>query len=109
MFDPCVRKMPWRGKWLPTPVFLPGEFHGQRCLVNYSPWDHKESDMTEQLTQNAIIKTEKYGDAKDCFCLLCVYGTGRKTRNLYDIVKVKCKSEIRSQSKGFFRIHVINF
>ena len=34
-FDPCVGKMPWRRKWLPTPVFLPGEFHGQRSLVGY--------------------------------------------------------------------------
>ena len=34
----------------PTPVFLPGEFHGQRSLVSYSPWDHEESDMTEGLT-----------------------------------------------------------
>ena len=33
--------------WLPTPVFLPGESHGQRSLVGYSPWGHKESDMTE--------------------------------------------------------------
>ena len=30
-----------------TPVFLPGKFHGQRSLVGYSPWGHKESDMTE--------------------------------------------------------------
>ena len=34
-------------KWLPTPVFLPGEFHGQRSLVGYSSWGHKESDTTE--------------------------------------------------------------
>jgi len=32
--------------WQPTPVFLPGEFHGQRCLVGYSPWDYKGSDTT---------------------------------------------------------------
>ena len=37
-------------EWQPTPVFLPGEFHGQRSLVGYSPWDHKESDMTKWLT-----------------------------------------------------------
>ena len=36
-----------------TPVFLPGEFHGQRSLVGYSPWDHKESDMTE-VTEQAL-------------------------------------------------------
>ena len=39
---------PLEKKWLPTPVFLPGEFHGQRSLASYSSWDHKESDMTEQ-------------------------------------------------------------
>ena len=37
-FNPWVRKIPWRREWLPTPVFLPGEFHGQRTLVGYSPW-----------------------------------------------------------------------
>ena len=38
---------PWRRQWQPTPVFLPGESHGQRSLVGYSPWGHKESDTTE--------------------------------------------------------------
>ena len=37
-------------KWQPTPVFLPGEFHGQRSLAGYSPWGHKVSDTTEWLT-----------------------------------------------------------
>ena len=41
---------PWRREWLPTPVFLPGEFHRQRSLEGYSPWGHKVSDITEQLT-----------------------------------------------------------
>ena len=41
------RKLPWRRKWLPTPVFLSGKSHGQRSLVGYSPWGRKESDMTE--------------------------------------------------------------
>ena len=49
-FDPRVRKIPWRGEWLHTPVFLPGESHGQRSLVGYGPWSDKELDMTEQLT-----------------------------------------------------------
>ena len=39
-FDPWVRKIPWRRKWLPIPVFLPGISHGQRSLVDYSPWGH---------------------------------------------------------------------
>ena len=47
-FDPWVRKMPWRKEWLPTPVFLPGEFHKQTSLEGYSPWGCKEVDMTEK-------------------------------------------------------------
>ena len=46
-FDPWVRKTLWRRKWQLTPVFLPGESHGQRSLAGYSPWGCKESDMTE--------------------------------------------------------------
>ena len=45
-FYPWLGKIPWRGKWQPTPVFLSGKSHGQRSLVGYSPWGHKESDMT---------------------------------------------------------------
>ena len=48
-FDPWAGKIPCRREQLPTPVFLPGEFHGQRSLASYSPWSHKESDMTEWL------------------------------------------------------------
>ena len=47
--NPWVGKIPWRRKWQPTPVVLPGESHGGRSLVGYSPWGHKESDMTERL------------------------------------------------------------
>ena len=43
---------PLEREWLPTPVFLPGEFDEQRSLVGYSPWGRIESDMTEQLTHN---------------------------------------------------------
>ena len=49
-FDPWIGKIPWGRKWQPTPVFLPGEFHGQRNLVGYSPWGYEESDATEQLS-----------------------------------------------------------
>ena len=49
-FNPWVGKIPWRLKWQPTPVFLPGKPHGQRSLAGYSPWDLKELDTTEQLT-----------------------------------------------------------
>ena len=48
-FDPWVGKRPWRKEWLPTLVFLPGEFQGQRSLGGYSPWGCKELDKTEEL------------------------------------------------------------
>ena len=48
-FDPWVRKIPWRREWLPTPIFLPGEAHGWKSLMDYSPRGHRESDTTEQL------------------------------------------------------------
>ena len=47
--SPWIRKIPWRRKWQPTPVFLPGKSHGLRSLLGYSPWGRKELDMTEQL------------------------------------------------------------
>ena len=48
--DPWVGKILWRRELQPTLVFLPEEFHRQRSLLDYSPWGHKESDLTEQLT-----------------------------------------------------------
>ena len=46
-FNPWVGKIPWRRKWQPTPVLLPGEFHGPRSLAGYSSWGHKDLAMTE--------------------------------------------------------------
>ena len=48
-FNPWVRKVCCSKKWHPTPVFLPGKFHGPRNLVGYSPQGRKESDRTERL------------------------------------------------------------
>ena len=45
--DPWVGKIPWRRKWHPTQVLLPGESHGQRSLVGYGPWGRKELDTVE--------------------------------------------------------------
>ena len=53
--SPWVGKITWRRKWHPTSVFLPGEFHGQRSLVDKSPWGLKESDMTEWLNTHIFI------------------------------------------------------
>ena len=46
-FDPWIGNIPWRRAWQTTPVFLPGESHGQRSLMGYSPWGDKESYTTE--------------------------------------------------------------
>ena len=59
-FDPWVRKIPWRRKGLPTPVFLPGEFHGQRSLVGYSPQVCKGLDTVELLSSRAYIYSLSY-------------------------------------------------
>ena len=53
-FNSWIRKI-WRKEWLPTPILLPGESHGQRSLVGYSPWVCKELDMTKQLIQYQFI------------------------------------------------------
>ena len=58
-FHPWVRKVPWRREWLLTPAFQPGESHGQRSLAGYSPWGHKGSDGTEQLTLSLFIQIRK--------------------------------------------------
>ena len=50
-FDSWVKLIPWRRKWQPTPVLLPGGIHGQRSLAGFSPWGHKESDMAEAAYQ----------------------------------------------------------
>ena len=51
MWEILVQSLGWgdprRREWLPTSVFLPGEFHKQRSLAGYSPWGHRESDTTE--------------------------------------------------------------
>ena len=47
-FDPWVGKIPWRREWLPTPVFLPGEFHGLRSLLGHSLQGRREWDMTDR-------------------------------------------------------------
>ena len=69
-FDPWVGKMPWKRKWHLTAVFLPGKCHGQRGLVGYSPWGHKELDTTEQLStiQHEVQEgSQREGERKHLF------------------------------------------
>ena len=68
-FCPWVGKIPWRRKWQPTPVFLPGKSHGQRSLAGYSPWGCQKLDMTEPLSMHTnrakrVLKSEREGQEK---------------------------------------------
>ena len=62
-FNPWVRKIPYKRKLQPTPVFSPGNFHGQRSLVGYSPWGHKESDKTERLSNRCLMHHKEEAQA----------------------------------------------
>ena len=61
----------WRRQWQPTPVHLPGKSHGWRSLVGFSPWSHKESDMTERLHFDFSLSCtgEGNGNPLQCSCL----------------------------------------
>ena len=80
--DPWVRKIPWRTKWQPTPVFLPGESHGQRSLAGYIPWGCIELDTTDQLNH-----PQCYGEGKPGGETYCV-AVGRES------VKAPCCNEV---------------
>ena len=71
-FDPWVGKIPWRRSQQPTPVFLPGESHGQKSLAGYSPWSCKELDTTavglaQHSTAHKESKKSPHGRLKNCF------------------------------------------
>ena len=52
---PGLGRSPGEREWQPTPVFLPGEFHGQRSLAGYSPWSPRELDTIERLTLSDVL------------------------------------------------------
>ena len=71
-FGPWVRKIPWRRKWQSTPVFLPGESHGQRSLMGYSPWGHKSWTWLKWLTMHTHISFfNKSSSCSLIFSYLC--------------------------------------
>ena len=82
-FDPWVGKIPWRRAWQPTPVFLPGEALGQRSLAGYSPWGHKESDTTEQLSTHTCSRQDIHlvTPTTDLATLLKINSTARSMKS----------------------------
>ena len=104
-FDPWVGKIPWRKEWQSTPVFWPGQFHGQRSLAGCSPWGHKESDMTEQ---KKVQKPQREGkrvwrDWRDEVCQGSSKGDFKKQNKKedmrWDAEKLRCCS-MRSESES---------
>ena len=57
------REFPWRRKWQPTPVFLPGKSHGQRSLAGYRPWGCRESDTTEVTQHTHTLPYSLHADS----------------------------------------------
>ena len=76
-FYPWVGKISWSRKWQPTPVLLPGKFHGQRSLVGYYPCCHKKSDMTEH--------THTHTHTCVCVCVCILTFSLFITKNVYVI------------------------
>ena len=109
-FDPSVRKIFWRRKWQPTPVLLPGKFHGWRRLVGYSPWGHKESDTTERLHFHFLFMETDWHAFYSHFCLwslvltdLCssgynFYFLGKETKRQNVILTFTWKSRMSSMA-----------
>ena len=65
-----IRKIPWRRKWQPTPVFLPGKSNGQRRMMGYSPWGCKEWDTTEHIQTHRQFQSLKKLDSLFIICLI---------------------------------------
>ena len=83
-FDPWVGKIPLRREWQHSPVFLPGEFHGQRSLAGYSPWGCKDWDMTERLILSLLFCLPSQDDLtkkslKNHLCHVRVQATRNRT------------------------------
>ena len=89
-FNSCMGKIPWRRRWPPTPVFLPGEFHGQRSLTGYSPWGRKEWDKTEQLTHFHSNKNLMLVEFIKKLLVVCSYGECSVYKHIFIIYLLHC-------------------
>ena len=94
-FDPWVRKIPWRRKWQPTPILLPGKFHGWRSLVGHSPWGCKELDTTERLHAWATKHSTAYTlSTKDSFPIQRHMQTESKVGRIRYSMQMKIKRKL---------------
>ena len=80
----CAGRSPGEREWLPTPIFLSGEFHEYRSLEGYSPWGHEELDMTERLTLSFLTIQLHYGI---CLNVTCIPPTHIPSAELHHMTK----------------------
>ena len=99
-FDPWVKKIPWRRPWQPTPVFLPGESHGQKSLSVYSPSSHKER-VGHNWSDLACIIIPKYW----IFGLIKWVNTCKKLKQSLIIVNIRWLSAIIDP--GWIFLHLL--
>ena len=95
------RENPLKKGMATTPVFLPGEFHGQRSLVGYSPWDHKESDTTKWLTCSLFQANYQYQRKKlqsDLFICRLHICTFNQTAKITECFKKQNLSLLRASN-----------
>ena len=107
-FDSWVRKIPGRRAWQPTPLFLPGKAQGQRSLVGYSLWCHKELDMTERLHFHVSLSGigEGNGNPLQCSCLENLRDGGAWWAAIYGVAQSQTRLKRLSSSKCIFTFTV---
>ena len=96
-FDPWVGKIPWREAWQPTSVFLPGESHGLRSLVNYSPQGHTDLDTTEVIEHIKILR--------GIFQRLGWEGIHTSQKNTFKFSTLRCKNKAIQWPWHFLLLH----
>ena len=78
-FDPWVKKIPWRRKWQPTPISLPGNCNGQRSLAGYCPWGHRRVRYNLATKNNTVLKSQLFN--------ISFKHLIRKYSNFYDLTR----------------------
>ena len=98
--------MSWRRQWHPTPVLLSGKSHGQRSLVGYSPWGHKESDTSEWLPFHFSLSCigEGNGNPLQCSCLENPKHGGAWWAAVYGVAQSRTRLKWLSSSSSFMSL-----
>ena len=111
-FDPSVWKNPWRRKWQPTPVFLPGKSQGQRSLVGYSAWGCKGSDTTEHACTHTMkmypYLIQNFNTNCDSFFVPQPWLHSDTFTSIYKILGLS-DPHVNNWDKEIFPIHTLRF